>query len=910
MKHLLLLLAITFSMPCLSQNRFIIVGTTADTSSKKAAEFVAIALLSLKDSSILSSTISDISGHFELRNVPQGKYILKTSHMGYNPYTKQIFVHGAKGTINIGILKLKGKEINLEEIVVKGKNKPIRIAKDTLEFNPSAFKPRENDVVEDVLKKLPGVQVDKDGSISINGKAVTQIMVDGKRFFINDPKLASQNLPANIVDKIQLVDKKSDQAEFTKINDGETEKIINLTLKKDKKHGYFGNARAGVGTNDTYDLGAKIGGFKGSTQVFGTGGYNNINRGGRNGSVAFPNPNRQGITTSGNAGLTLNSEIDNQLSVNGSYNYGYSNLSQQTSSHRENIEISDTYNSDLFSYSDNSTNKHAIQTRIEYKLDSTASLVFSPNLQVSEGVSKDNKQAHQFKADGDLLNSEKSKTNTTSNTKEYGVDMLLRKMLRKQRQTISANITYNQEDNTSDKYTKQENFYTATNTNETRDQNIILKGENDSFSTKLSYTHPLGKYFTAEINNKLAYKYNSNLNNAFDYNANTAKYDIKNGLYSKNTKNKRLTDITGLRVNFTKSNLSINAGANISYSKIDYLNQRGNNWIDTSANYQNISPLVNITYLKEQSTFINFSYRGTTSQPSINQIHPIQNPETPNSIIIGNSNLKQEEQHSFLLGYNYFSNTSFLSLNNFTTLNISHNSIQNKSYRDDKLGKTYYQAVNVNGLYSIDNQTTIGKSLFDNKLQLSAYTNFNYSHTPGFINNIKIFNNQSVIGESLRGYLMLNFMELGFDVGYNFNNAEYRRLTNNNSIVKTNNQYSTVALNGNITAFLPLGIEVKSTYDIDKKYGNSTEDSNKSSLWNASVTKKLLKDQSLSITLLAFDILNEYKPFKRTVTSSYIDETTFNTVSQTFLVSISYNLNKFGGQKNRKPDSIKPSIGN
>lgn len=910
MKHIILLMAVICSLPCLSQNKFNIVGITADSSSKKAAEFVAIALLSFKDSSIQSSTISDISGYFEIRNVLPGKYILKTSHMAYNPFTKQIVAHGKKNTINIGTLKLKGKEINLEEIVVKGKSKPIRIAKDTLEFNPSAFKPRENDVVEDVLKKLPGVQVDKDGSISINGKAVTQIMVDGKRFFINDPKLASQNLPANIVDKIQVIDKKSDQAEFTKINDGETEKIINLTLKKDKKHGYFGNARAGVGTNETSDLGAKIGGFKGSTQIFGTGGYNNINRGGRNGSVTFPNPNRQGITTSGNASLTLNSEISNQLSLNSSYSYGYSNLSQQTSSQRQNIEILDTYNSDLFSYSDNSSYKHAIQTRIEYKIDSTTSLVFSPNLQISEGASKDRKQAHQFKADGDLLNSEKSKTNTTNNTKEYGVDMLLRKMLRKQRQTVSANIAYNQENNASDKYTKQENFYTATNAKETRDQNIISKGDNDSFSTKLSYTHPLGKYFTAEVNNKLAYKYNSSLNNAFDYNSNTAKYDIKNTLYSKNTKNKRLTDIAGLRVNFTKLNFSINVGANISYSKIDYLNQRGNNWIDTSANYQNISPLINITYLKEQSAFINFSYRGITSQPSINQIHPIQNPETPNSIVIGNSNLKQETQHSFLLGYNYFNNTSFLSINNFTTFNISHNSIQNKSYRDDKLGKTYYQTVNVNGLYSIDNQTSIGKSLFDNKLQLSAYTSFSYSHTPSFINNIKIFNNQSLIGESLRGYLMLNFIEFGFDLGYNFNNAEYRRLTNNNSIIKTNNQYSTITLNGNITVFLPFGIEIKSTYESDKKYGNSTEDSNKSSLWNASLTKKLLTDKSLSITLLAFDILNEYKPFKRTVTPSYIDEITFNTVSQTFLISISYNLNKFGGQKNRKSGNITPSIGN
>lgn len=897
MKNTILLLLLTIALPGFSQVRYKVQGTFTDTTGKKAAEFVAVALLSHRDSSIVTSAISDITGHFELKNVPQGRYFIKTSHMGFAPLIKPVNVRGLNSTINIGILKLTGKDISLAEVVVKGQSKTMRLAKDTVEFNTLAFKPRENDVVEDLLKKLPGVQVDKDGAITVNGKAITQIMVDGKKFFLNDPKLASQNLPANIVEKIQLIDKKSDQAEFTKIDDGEKEKVINLSLKKDKKQGYFGNVRAGGGTNNTYDAGGRIGGFKGSTQIFTTGGYNNINTSSRGGNASFPNPNRQGINTSGNGAININSEISKQLNINGSYRYGYNNTSQETSSLRQNIEATNTYNSDRASNQNNSTYNNNMQARIEYKFDTTASILFSPNVQLSNGNSKSSSNSHQYSETGSLVNSENIETGNSSNSVVQGFDLLLRKKLKRERQTFSTNISYNQQDNNNDKYTNQENFYAASNTTDARNQHITSDDSNDSFSTRFTYTHPIAKYLTAEINNRISYRYSSSTNDAFDFNKETQKYDLPNIIYSQNTRNKRISDASGLRFVYSKSGLSINVGADLNLSKINFLNQRGTAWVDTAANYRDISPMAYIAYKRNESSFLYFSYRSNTNQPSINQIHPIQNPENPNNITIGNSNLSQEVRHSLSLNYNSYNKQNSLSFNNNTNFDFAQNSIINKNFRDEKLGKLYYQAVNVNGQFNINNYSTIGKSFFENKLQLNSSTNVGYSRTPGFINDIKFFSNQLQLGESLRGFLMLPFLEVGVDVGYNFSNAAYKRQTADKSIANSTNRYSSISLNGNVTAFLPAGFEVMSSYEMERKYGNSTSSAARSSLWNASLTKKFLKDKSLILSLLAFDILNQYKPFKRSVTANYIDETTFKTVSQTFMVSLSFNINKFGGMK-------------
>ena len=263
----LLALSFTAAIPALSQGKLSVVGYVSDSTGKKAVEFAVVALLSSRDSSVVGSAVTDVNGVFEVRNVVPGRFLVRVSHMSFESMAKRIVARSETGVFNAGNIRLARKQIALDEVVVVGKSTPIRIAKDTLEFNAGSYRPREQDVVADVLRKLPGVTVAKDGSVTINGKPVTQIMVDGKKFFLNDPSLATQNLPADIVDKIQVVNKKSDQAEFSKVDDGQTEKVINLTLKKEKKRGIFGSYRLGAGSNDSYDLGARIGGFRNATQA-------------------------------------------------------------------------------------------------------------------------------------------------------------------------------------------------------------------------------------------------------------------------------------------------------------------------------------------------------------------------------------------------------------------------------------------------------------------------------------------------------------------------------------------------------------------------------------------------------------------------------------------------------------------
>lgn len=897
MRHfipLTVILLLFFSFTVKAQHRTKISGTLSDTVVRKPVEFAAIALLSQRDSSIVTSGITDFNGHFELKSVPKGRYIIKASHMSYEVLSKSIVVKGDVATTDIGSIPMKSKNMNLEEVVVHGKSTPVRVAKDTVEFNLAAYKPRANDVVEDVLKKLPGVVIDKDGGITVNGKSVTQVMVDGKRFFLNDPTLATQNLPADIIDRIQLVDKKSDQAEFTKVDDGASEKVINLTLKKDKKKGFFGSVRAGAGTDDRYDFGLRAGGFQGSTQLFTTGSYNNINRGGRGGGADFPNANRQGLNTAGNGAVNLNTEPLKDLSVNGSYRFNYGNSITENVSNRQNYEAEGSYLSDSRSSTNNFSRSHNFYSRMEYKYDTTLSMIFTPSLQFSNGDSYSSGASRQLGFDGALVNTEKSNNSSETESSRYGFDLLVRKQLPKPRQTFSMSINTSIQDNSSDGYTKQENFYAKLDSTATRNQNVLSDGKNNSVNVRASYTNPISKYFSGEAVYKFGYRYSSNENRAFDLNTATGLYDKLNDIYSRNNEVERYNNAIGATLNFAKEKFTANAGAEINITNMDYINQRGANVVDTSVVYNNISPMVNLSFTPSESSDFRLGFRANTRQPSIDQIRPLQNPNTPNSIYIGNSDLKQELQYALDFGYNYFNKKSFLSFNSYTTFSTTQDAIVNQTKRDD-LGRNYYKAVNVSGLYNLGNFISLGKSVLNNTLHLGLSSNISYVHSPGFVNDVKYFTNQLQVGEGFKNYLTLSFLEIGAEIGWSYNKVTYEGLDEASSSAKKSSEYSTLSLNGSATAFLPAGFDVKSTIDVSKKYGDLASSNSNSLLWNASINKKFLKDKSLILGIMAFDILNKYRPFNRSVTSNYVEESTFKTISQTFMVTLSYNINRFGG---------------
>lgn len=896
---LLLAILFIFSSPVLSQKRSSISGTISDSLAKKPVEFAAVALLSSRDSSLVKSGTSNFSGFFDLRNIAAGRYILKISHMSYEPISQSVVIKGGSSSVNLGNVFLTRKQVRLDEVVVTGKSTPIRIAKDTVEFNAMSYKPREQDLVIDILKKLPGVVVDKEGNITVNGQAITQVMLDGKKFFANDPKLATQNLPANIVDKIQVVDKKSEEAEFTKIDDGQKEKVINLKLKEDKKRGIFGEYRAGAGTNDSYDLSGRLGGFQNSSQVVAVGGYNNINRRGGGGGISFPSASRQGIRTLGNGAVNLSFEPNSKVQADGSYRFSYDKTDRDSESNRQNFDSKGTFNSDGRSSNSTIERSHSFSTDVKYKVDSTFEIVTSPEIKVSNGDSHEESLSHLYDANGKLVNSEERRSKGQSDSQNYSMDLLFKKRLGKPRQTLTFRAGARGGNSSSKVLTFQKNYYAFNDSTNIRNQNVDVTGSNANVMSRVAYTHPVGKWLTAEMNYRFDNSTRKSNNAAFDFNPATQKYDVENRIYSKDYKNVELKNALGLNLNFNNKKLMVNLSANANIINQDYRNEMGGAWLDTSLVFRNVSPSLYMYYRIGEDRNLSFRYSGNTRQPSVEQLHPVQNPSTPNSIAIGNPFLKQEFSNSFMLSYGYFNKQSFLGISSSLTCDISSNAIATKSYRDN-LGKYYRQSVNVDGLYSVGANTVFSKSILDNKLHLSTTLDGSYSHSPSFFNQDKYFSNQLTVEESLGAFLTLDSFELAASCGYSSNFVSYDGDAAKNMGTANDRKYSTLTVTSSATARLPWDIEIESSIDLSRKYGDLSGGSDGSYLWNAGISKRFLKSKALSVSFIAFDILDKFRPYSRNVTPTYIEEVHSSGISQLFMFGVSYSIKKFKGAAPRQ----------
>jgi hypothetical protein len=300
----------------------VIRGAVTDSTSGIALESATISVFEVKDSTLLNYTLSDMSGKFQLRSVPvQILYKIIISYNGYRTVAKLFRLDSMQRELKFDTFRLAKSYIELDEVIVTAEKPPVIFKKDTIEFNAGSFNTKTNAVVEDLLKQLPGIEVDKDGNITINGKAVSKITVDGKEFFGNDPLMATRNLPKDIVDKIQVTDNKTKEAIFNKTTDGTEDKAINITLKKDKKSGWFGRASGGYGSKQRYEATANVNYFNGKNQLSFIGNMNNTNRvnsGGRNNNRGNGN-NGPGITESGSAGLNFSTEAGKKIKLNGSY---------------------------------------------------------------------------------------------------------------------------------------------------------------------------------------------------------------------------------------------------------------------------------------------------------------------------------------------------------------------------------------------------------------------------------------------------------------------------------------------------------------------------------------------------------------------------------------------------------------
>lgn len=923
-------------------------GRLIDSTSKQVMKAATITIMEAKDSSIVTYAISDSTGRFNFDKLDANTYLFTITFQGYDDVVKRVTVANGTAGVDLGNVYMKPSANVLQEVIVQS-TPPISLKKDTVEFNAGSFKTKPNAVAEDLLKKLPGVEVDKDGNIKAQGESVSRILVDGKRFFSDDPKLATKNLPPDVIDKIQVFDALSDQSAFTGFDDGNRVKTINIVTKKDKRKGYFGRAVAGVGDKDLYQASVNVNRFNGNQQMSLVGQGNNTNQqlfsvqdqlgsfsggGGRGGSgggggggsrggggggggnrgssVSTTNGNN-GLTTTWAGGLNYRDVWSKKTEVYGSYFYNNLQVVKDQKIATENFIKGDSSIYNNQDQNSKTTNQnHRFNFNIEQQFDSSNSMIFRTNVSYQNTDAGSNQQSVSTK--GKTLAYGNSNSITTRENDGYSGSgqLTLRHKFKAPGRTLSLDMNFNGSTNDGDGTSYSVNTSFDKNglnpTVKTVNQRYDSKSNNNSYSGTLSYTEPVGKGQLIELAYNATLSKNNSSRLTYNYDSTTHGYTmidsgLTNNFENTNTQN-RFT--LSYRMQQAKFNFSVGSGVLFSTQESDNLSKS----IFLKQNFVNLYPTANFNYQFTKSNQIRFFYTGRTSQPSVTQLQPVTDYSNPNSITQGNPDLKQEMTHSFRLLYNKYDQQTFRSM--FASVNasfVANNIVNAVTYvqpgkplppgvpTGTPNGATVTKPINLNGTFNIVGYFNYSFPLKKPKSNLNFASNVSYSTTPGLVNDTLNTTRNTALGETIRWTTNLssNF-DMNFSSTSTYNIARYSIQPDQNA------NYFSQALNVEATAYTNNGWLIASDFDFTAYTGRADGYNTVVPLWNASVAKQFLKNKAAEIRFSVFDLLNQNVSITRNTTENYVQDVQTKVLTRYFLVTFTYNLRNFaGGQGQRMP---------
>ena len=921
MKKLLLLTASTLLFYfCMAQSANI-KGVVTDTINKQNLQNTVVSLLRAKDSILVEFARSNANGGFDLKNLKGGSYILLVTCPQYVDYAETMALADS-ASINIGQIKLILKANLLKEVIVKQELGAIRIKGDTTELVADSFKVQPNATVEDLLKKMPGIQIDKNGKITAQGETVQKVLVDGEEFFGDDPTLVTQNLRADMVDKVQIYDKKSDQAAFTGIDDGTKQKTINLKLKDSKKNGYFGKINVGGGTDGYYDNQAMLNVFKNKEKFAGyaivsntgktglnwqeqnsygdnplsgadydeNGGYFMINGSNDELDSWSGNYEGQGYPTVQTGGLHYNNKFDDDKeSINGNYKIMQLHVDGQSGSTSQTL-LHDTtyYNSESKKFS-NQILRNKVSGTYEWQIDSSSSIKVTADGGVDHKTSASVDSSQELFTDSSLVNRSSTALTSVGDKKSVNSNILWRKKLKKKGRTISFNLKENYTDDNSTGYLNS-NIATFANgspsTTLITDQYKMNSAVNTSFDSKLTYSEPLSKISSLVFN--YGWVFNNSTSRLLSYNKDASgKYTQMDSINSNDYKFNYLTQRGGFAYNLNKKKLHFNAGTNVSYANFTQTNLQTDSALKRS--FLNWNPSSTISYQFSQQRRIYLRYNGYTQQPTINEVQPVHVNNDPLNIVIGNPNLKPSFSNNLSLSFNDYKVLSERSMYVSMSYNFTQNQISNNSIIDTA-GKTTTQYVNLNGNHSFRTYLDYGLKL--KKLDTRIGLNSNI----GISNNVNISNGLLNLTKN-NNYNGGIYISKEKEKKYSFNLQASAGYTTSTSTLQTNTktQYWTYEIQPNIDIFLPLKFQIHADGDYNIRQKTPIfQTNNDVFLLNAWVGKKFMTNDALLIKVSGNDILNQNIGINRSVNSNVISQSTYSTIKRFFLLSVVYNFTKAG----------------
>lgn len=906
MKKILYILLLLFGVvsPMLSQAQQVTIrGVVRDASDKEPLPRVSVRLLAAKDSSFVTGVTGDNNGSFVLKPVAPGSYIATFSYLGYKTQYKDVKAVASQPRLDIGEILLGTGDVVLNEAVVLGKAPEIVVKEDTVEFNADSYKTQPSAVVEDLLKKLPGVEVDENGKITANGKEVTKILLDGKEFFSDDPKVASKNIPVEMVEKLQVVDRKSDLARITGVDDGEEETVINLTVKPGMKQGWFGEIQGGYGYSEKnpnrYQGGVMANYIRDDDQFTLIANSNNVN------SLGFTDMGNNfrrfggnnGLATSHSIGANFNVGNKEIFRVGGDVMYSYNDRNTTRRSERQDFFTDST------SYQNGSTASNDIgqqfngRFRIQWNPDSLNTFELRPRISLSFNDSRRIESSNMFA--GDANRSQVNRNFNASNSNGVSIQtsgelIYNRRLLSKPGRSFSIHARYNFS-NTRERGSSIDStlYYLLMDTTELT-QDMDDRSWSNGYSARLTYTEPIGNPKNGMFMT-FGLRSNGNFRNADKFTYTADEWGIfpetPDTAYSNSFRNTNITNSAQVGFRHVQSTLTYDVGLAFeptTTSSIDLIKPQNN--IDTYTVY-NWAPYLWLTYKPAKQRSLRANYNGRTGQPTIAQLQPVPDISNPLNIVVGNPALQPSFTNSLRIRFSDYNADTQRSIMAHVRANYTLNSIISSTLYNTETGGRTTSYENVNGVWDAMGMFMYTMPFRNKRWQLNNFTRLGYSSSAGKNNNELNRSNQISAGESLGIAFRSDYFDTELRGRYNLQYVTNTVQTGNNRTVHGyGGTYS-------FTVNLPFGLSLGSDMSYSGNQGYTDGYNQDMWIWNAQISYSFLAGKNATVFLKGYDMLNQRNSIQRVVTGNYLEDVEYNTLGSYFMVSFSYRFNSFGKDK-------------